>query len=175
MIVSNQARVLLPVASSLTLQFATTPFKGPNRNATFSNVLKNDVGFPEDRPITSLGKGCIRKLLIKDEHKRMGSNSGASEVKQHKWFANISWGLLRHMTPPIIPAESNGIDTVNFRTIRDSKSIDFEDRSDLIQGHAGDLNGTSTPGMQTPKELSDAKNPFNDFSSVTRDFVDAYA
>jgi len=157
-------------------QFATTPFKGPNRNATFSNVLKNEVGFPEDRPISSLGKSCIRKLLIKDEHKRMGSNSGASEVKQHKWFSNISWGLLRHMTPPIIPAESNGIDTVNFRTIRDSKSIDFGS-GDIIHGHAGldSANGSSTPGMQTPRELADAKNPFGEFNSVTRDFADAYA
>jgi protein-serine/threonine kinase len=107
----------------------------------------------------------------------MGSGSGASEVKQHKWFSNISWGLLRHMTPPIIPAESNGIDTVNFRTIRDSRSIDFES-GDVIHGHAGaatDLGGASTPGMQTPKELSNAKNPFGDFNSVTREFADAYA
>jgi protein-serine/threonine kinase len=46
-------------------------------------------------------KSAIRKLLIKDEHKRLGSNSGASEVKQHKWFATVNWGLLRHMTPPV--------------------------------------------------------------------------
>ncbi|ORY30015.1 kinase-like domain-containing protein, partial [Naematelia encephala] len=105
--------------------FATTPFKGPNRNATFANVLRNEVGFPETPPVTSLCKSAIRKLLIKDEHKRLGSSSGASEVKQHKWFSNLNWGLLRHTTPPIIPAESNGIDAINFRTMRDSKSVDF--------------------------------------------------
>ena len=33
-------------------QFATTPFKGPNRNATFANVLKNDVMFTDSIPIT---------------------------------------------------------------------------------------------------------------------------
>lgn len=107
----------------------------------------------------------------------MGSNSGASEVKQHKWFSNISWGLLRHMKPPIIPAESNGIDTINFRTMRDSKSIDFES-GDVIHGHAGlepGSTGANSPGMLTPKELTETKNPFNEFNSVTRDFVDAYA
>jgi hypothetical protein len=33
-------------------QFATTPFKGPNRNATFANVLKNEVTFPDSAPVT---------------------------------------------------------------------------------------------------------------------------
>ncbi|EJT51219.1 serine/threonine-protein kinase nrc-2 [Trichosporon asahii var. asahii CBS 2479] len=166
--------------------FATTPFKGPNRNATFSNVLKTDVTFPDDKHVSNNCKSLIKKLLIKDEHKRLGSSAGASEVKQSKWFTNISWGLLRHMTPPIIPAESNGIDTVNFRTIRDSKSIDFTSGAlmpdaqgeDIIQGHAGfPATAPGTPGMATPKELvpiADEKNPFNEFSSVTRDFIDGY-
>jgi protein-serine/threonine kinase len=34
------------------IQFATTPFKGPNRNATFANVLKNEVMFSESMPVT---------------------------------------------------------------------------------------------------------------------------
>lgn len=91
-------------------------------------------------------KSLIRKLLIKDEHKRLGSASGASEVKLHKWFTPINWGLLRHQIPPvstvieplrsmrshlvrilqISPQASNGVDTVNFRTMRDSKSLDFD-------------------------------------------------
>ena len=84
--------------------FATTPFKGSTRNATFANVLRNDVMFRDGTSISSQGKSLIRKLLIKDEHKRLGSQLGASEVKQHRWFAPVSWGLLRHKTPPIVPA-----------------------------------------------------------------------
>ncbi|WVO14175.1 hypothetical protein L204_101806 [Cryptococcus depauperatus] len=175
--------------------FATTPFKGPNRNATFANVMKNEVLFPESTPVSSNCKSCIRKLLIKDENKRMGSTSGASEVKQHKWFATISWGLLRNMTPPIIPEESNGIDAINFRPLRESKSIDFDrkDIVDMIHAKAGSPSvlGNNTPGMLTPNELTQShaaeaasggvadasikgydheKNPFEEFSSVTRDF-----
>lgn len=52
-------------------------------------------------------KSLIRKLLIKDEHKRLGSASGASEVKLHKWFASINWGLLRHQTPPVSCVNGN--------------------------------------------------------------------
>jgi hypothetical protein len=51
--------------------------------------------------LVSSGKDIMHKLLDKAEEKRLGSQSGASQVKQHKWFAKLSWGLLRHMTPPV--------------------------------------------------------------------------
>ena len=86
--------------------FATTPFKGKSRHDTFSNVLRCEPTFPEHPPLSSHGKACIRKLLTKNEHKRLGSQTGASEVKAHRWFAPISWGLLRHTTPPIVPLMS---------------------------------------------------------------------
>ncbi len=58
--------------------------------------------------ITSL-RGCARsackdiitRLLDKREWTRLGSKSGASEVKQHKWFAKMNWGLLRNTQPPV--------------------------------------------------------------------------
>ena len=89
----------------------------------------------------------------------------------------------------IIPAESNGIDAINFRTLRDSKSVDLERRDDIIHAQAGSpsiLTGSSTPGMLTPKEIVSASvpnddvpagydaeiNPLGEFSSVTRDVGD---
>ena len=89
--------------------FATTPFKGKSRHDTFSNVLRCEPTFPEHPPLSSHGKACIRKLLTKNEHKRLGSQTGASEVKAHRWFAPISWGLLRHTTPPIVPLMSKSV------------------------------------------------------------------
>lgn len=49
----------------------------------------------------SAGKDCVVRLLDKDDKTRLGSRSGASEVKQHKWFAKINWGLLRNTRPPV--------------------------------------------------------------------------
>ena len=110
----------------------------------------------------------------------------------------------------IIPAESNGIDAINFRTLRESKSVDFTSEpvgtsprsgkpvgmEDIIHAMAGSpsayIGGNSTPGMLTPKELTgqydatpsasttgdhtsgfeNEPNPFNEFSSVTRDVGD---
>ncbi|KAL7415542.1 kinase-like domain-containing protein [Mrakia frigida] len=162
--------------------FATTPFKGPNRNGTFANVLKHDVTFPDSPAVSNNCKSCIRKLLCKEEIRRLGSQSGASEVKQHKWFLPINWGLLRNERPPIVPATSNGVDAVNFRHLRDSKSLDFEDgpvsSSQLIRGVAGQPSSPGTPGFSTPKELGSPAekehNPFGEFTSVTKDYGESY-
>ena len=47
------------------------------------------------------GRDCVSRLLDKSERRRLGSKSGASEVKQHRWFAKINWGLLRNTRPPV--------------------------------------------------------------------------
>ncbi|KAJ1968441.1 serine/threonine protein kinase, AGC [Dispira parvispora] len=90
--------------------FGFTPFKGSNRQSTFRHVLKNEVAFPFSPPaqtVTTQAKGIIRRLLCKNEKKRLGSRAGASDVKCHPFFRDIKWALLRHMKPPIIPDRSD--------------------------------------------------------------------
>src|SRR6266702_4522475 len=53
------------------------------------------------RQFHSAGKDIISRLLDKEENTRLGSKTGASEVKQHKWFSKINWGLLRNTEPPV--------------------------------------------------------------------------
>ncbi|KAJ9633699.1 serine/threonine protein kinase, AGC [Knufia peltigerae] len=142
--------------------FGTTPFKGKNRNATFANILRDDVPFPDHGhvpQVSNLCKSVIRKLLIKDEVKRLGSRAGASDVKNHPFFRPITWALLRHMKPPMIPHQGRAIDTLNFRSVKDSGSVD-------IGGSAGRLKGVPLDsGMATPGgEIAD---PFLEFNSVT--------
>ncbi|KAF5388035.1 hypothetical protein D9615_000233 [Tricholomella constricta] len=83
--------------------YATTPFKGPERADTFSNIRLHPVSFRDSPKVSSAGKDCVTRLLDKNERTRLGSKSGASEVKQHKWFAKINWGLLRNQQPPVRP------------------------------------------------------------------------
>lgn len=83
--------------------FGITPFKGASRNQTFSNILKNDIQFPDYNQVSSSCKSLIKKLLIKDETKRLGSHSGASEIKSHAFFKNTQWALLRNQKPPMVP------------------------------------------------------------------------
>ncbi|KAF2216970.1 hypothetical protein CERZMDRAFT_64331 [Cercospora zeae-maydis SCOH1-5] len=152
--------------------FGTTPFKGKNRNATFANILRDEVPFPEGngaQNISNLCKSLIRKLLIKDELRRLGSRAGASDVKAHPFFRNTSWALLRHSKPPIIPNQGRGIDTVNFRNVKESQSIDLSGAGGANKGFgvsASKMKGVPLDsGLETPGgEIAD---PFEEFNSVT--------
>ncbi|KAI9728569.1 MAG: serine/threonine protein kinase, AGC [Cirrosporium novae-zelandiae] len=141
--------------------YGTTPFKGKNRNATFANILRDDVPFPDNPghdPISHLCKTLIRKLLIKDENRRLGSRAGASDVKAHPFFRQTQWALLRHMKPPMIPHQGGrAADTVNFRNVKESNDVDFT--SPRYKGVPLD-SGLATPG-------GDIADPFEEFNSVT--------
>lgn len=80
-------------------------------------------------------KDVITRLLQKDECRRLGSQSGASEVKQAKWFVKINWGLLRNMTPPIVPTTG----TMNSsRPLRESTSLQLEGARNTDDGLLAD-------------------------------------
>ena len=99
----------------------------------------------------------IKKLLIKDEGRRLGSRAGASDVKAHPFFRPTTWALLRHMKPPMVPHQGRGVDTLNFRNVKESESVDIS--AAKAKGVPLD-SGLATPGQDLP-------DPFMDFNSVT--------
>ena len=105
--------------------------------------------------VRSVCKSLIRKLLIKDENKRLGSRAGASDVKTHPFFKSTQWALLRHMRPPMIPVQGKGIDAVNFRTVKESQSVDI--------GAAKARGVNLGSGLDTPGE--NVVDPFEEFNS----------
>lgn len=111
----------------------------------------------------SLCKSLIRKLLIKDENRRLGARAGASDIKTHPFFRTTQWALIRHMKPPIVPHQGRGIDTVNFRNVKESESVDISGSRPMgeqtLKGVPLD-SGLATPGAETP-------DPFEEFNSVT--------
>ncbi|KFY41699.1 hypothetical protein V494_02839 [Pseudogymnoascus sp. VKM F-4513 (FW-928)] len=149
--------------------YGTTPFKGKNRNATFANILRDDVPFPEgsgNPQISNLCKSLIRKLLIKDENRRLGARAGASDVKTHPFFRTTQWALIRHMKPPMIPHQGRAIDTVNFRNVKESESVDITGRNQEALGANGLPKGVPLDsGLSTPGK--DVVDPFEEFNSVT--------
>ncbi|KAJ1565555.1 serine/threonine protein kinase, AGC [Nowakowskiella sp. JEL0078] len=118
------------------MMYGTTPFKGETRKITFENIVYQEVGFPDTPEVSTQCRNLVRKLLNKDENKRLGSKSGASEVKSHPCFKGLNWALLRNMSPPIVPVVKDEDDTSNFRNISDSIDLDL-DNDDL--GPRGDL------------------------------------
>lgn len=61
------------------------------------------------------------------------------------------------MKPPIIPHQGRGIDTLNFRNVKESQSVDIS--AAKAKGVPLD-SGLKTPGEEGP-------DPFEEFNSVT--------
>lgn len=64
-------------------------------------------------------KEVVVHLLEKSESNRLGSMTGASEVKAHKWFSKINWGLLRNTKPPV---------SMTFLSSREARVLRFRGR-----------------------------------------------
>ncbi|CAN7047193.1 unnamed protein product, partial [Brassica oleracea var. botrytis] len=88
------------------MMYGETPFKGKSKKETFRNVLVKEpefAGKPND--LTDL----IRRLLVKDSSRRLGSRRGAAEIKEHPFFAGVRWDLLTEvLRPPFIPLRDDG-------------------------------------------------------------------
>ncbi|XP_049850436.1 uncharacterized protein LOC126322605 [Schistocerca gregaria] len=133
--------------------YGITPFRGVNRYDTFSKIEKSQLKFP-DRQHSSVSKECknlIRKLLLHDPKKRLGSEHGATEIRAHPFFGKITWPLLLNMTPPLVPTLSGPQDTRYFsnRIVDDEK-----DAEDLEAIDASSL---------------EANHPFKSFTSLNRE------
>lgn len=139
--------------------YGTTPFKARDRKKTFSNVLKKEVKFPDTKHtkngnISSNTKNLIKKLLIKDENKRLGSKNGASDIKSHPFFKSISWALLRNTKPPMIPVlnKNGGKSTKKVSREFESKSTAYD---------------PITPKSTGKDSNENVDDPFHDFNSIS--------
>ncbi|WMV11791.1 hypothetical protein MTR67_005176 [Solanum verrucosum] len=112
--------------------YGRTPFRGKNRQKTFSNILNKDLTFPSSIPVSLAARQVIHSLLNRDPASRLGSNGGASEIKEHPFFRGIAWPLIRCMTPPPLdaPLQLIGKESGN-------KEIDWND--DGVLAHPLDL------------------------------------
>nr|AML78487.1 putative LOV domain-containing protein [Erythroxylum coca] len=112
--------------------YGRTPFRGKNRQRTFSNILHKDLTFPSSIPVSLTARQLINALLIRDPAMRLGSHSGASEIKQHPFFRGISWPLIRCMKPPPleVPLKLIGKDPK-------AKNVEWED--DGVLAHSMDM------------------------------------
>nr|AML78527.1 putative LOV domain-containing protein [Pandorina morum] len=91
------------------LLYGTTPFRGSRRDETFDNIIKSPLRFPSKPAISEEGRDLIDKLLVKDIGRRLGSRTGANEIKSHPWFKGVNWALLRNETPPYVPRRASKI------------------------------------------------------------------
>eukprot|EP00002_Diphylleia_rotans_P022114 TRINITY_DN4327_c0_g1_i3.p1 TRINITY_DN4327_c0_g1~~TRINITY_DN4327_c0_g1_i3.p1 ORF type:complete len:444 (+),score=76.13 TRINITY_DN4327_c0_g1_i3:67-1398(+) len=114
------------------MTFGKTPFRGVSRDETFSMITTRDVEFPRLTEASSECKNIIKKLLSKQMRRRLGSTFGASEIKDHPFYSDIKWALIRNMKAPIRPKISHPYDTSNFSYVEDSTPLEL-DRERLIE------------------------------------------
>ena len=80
------------------------PFYHSDRARMYRMIQTEAVRIP--RYISTKAKDLLLKLLEKDPSKRLGSRTGAQDVKNHPWCANIPWDqfLLKAVAPPFVPS-----------------------------------------------------------------------
>uniref|UniRef100_A0AAR2M3U7 non-specific serine/threonine protein kinase n=1 Tax=Pygocentrus nattereri TaxID=42514 RepID=A0AAR2M3U7_PYGNA len=78
-------------------------------------ILRCEPPFPS--LIGPVAQDLIRKLLVKDPHKRLGSGPrGAEDIKSHPFFKGLSWADLeqKKVVSPFKPELRNELDVGNF-------------------------------------------------------------
>lgn len=80
--------------------YGYTPFRGKTRQKTFANILHKDLKFPKSAHVSMAAMQLIQGLLHRDPEKRLGSCTGANEIKKHPFFRGVNWALVRSTKTP---------------------------------------------------------------------------
>lgn len=94
-----------PFRSEAALNFGLERGQQTKEKAIDFAIMEMEPEFPPERFESDAADLC-RKLLVKDEKKRLGYN-GCSEIMLHPYFKNINWEaiLSDKENPPFIPAK----------------------------------------------------------------------
>jgi len=117
--------------------YGATPFRGSNRDATFSSIKKDKIQFPQHKRggISKECKDLLKTLLLRDPKKRLGSSGGAEDIKDHPFFKGVKWQLVRNQNPPIIPQLKHALDTSYFRPVKDLSMKEVQEDESEIDVH----------------------------------------
>lgn len=126
------------------------PFYAKSPNEVLHNIIYRSPKIKRGLPETAVS--FIKKLLIKDQNKRLGGQGGgAKEVKAHVFLQDMDWELLarKRYPPPIKPTILHGsvpvtMDTSNFdTTFTDATLEDFGSDESITSSDIGYLNNFS--------------------------------
>ncbi|ONM08487.1 putative serine/threonine protein kinase IREH1 [Zea mays] len=143
------------------------PFNAEHPEAIFENIMNRKIPWPHVPEEMSFdAQDLIDRLLTEDPHQRLGAN-GASEVKQHPFFKDISWDTLARQKAAFVPSSDSAFDTSYF-TSRYSwnqsdeniyEAYELEDSSDN-----GSLSGSSSC-VSNQDDMGEDSTGLNEFES----------
>jgi len=99
------------------------PFYDENHFVIYQKILAGKIDWPKH--LDSVAKDLIKKLLVKDRTRRLGSmKGGAEDVKNHRFFYSLDWQdvYFKHLAPPIVPSITSEEDTSNFEDYTEEES-----------------------------------------------------
>jgi serine/threonine protein kinase len=100
------------------------PFVDEDPMGIYQKILSGKIVFP--KMFDKNAKALVKKLLTADLGKRFGNlKNGIDDIKQHKWFKDISWeDLLAKKIPATFkPTVKSENDTSNFDDYPDSEEV----------------------------------------------------
>nr|AML76826.1 putative LOV domain-containing protein [Cryptomeria japonica] len=114
--------------------YGYTPFRGKTRQKTFANILHKDIKFSKSAHVSVAAIHLIHGLLHRDPAKRLGSCTGANEIKKHPFFRDVNWALVRSTKPPKldVPMPTIGENVDNTKAM----SSDWSEREALLAMHS---------------------------------------
>ncbi|XP_068658324.1 probable serine/threonine protein kinase IREH1 [Aristolochia californica] len=144
------------------------PFNAEHPQQIFDNILNRKIPWPQvPEEMSPEAYDLIDKLLTEDPSQRLGAN-GASEVKQHLFFKDISWDTLARQKAAFVPASDSALDTSYFTSRYSWNPSDehvyavseYEDTSD-----ADSLSGSSSCVSNRQDEVGDECGGLAEFDS----------
>eukprot|EP00850_Spirogloea_muscicola_P007733 SM000040S14745 [mRNA] locus=s40:2849:8018:- [translate_table: standard] len=118
--------------------YGKTPFRGRNRQRTFTNILMKELIFPSTPQVSLGARQLVKALLTRDPAERLGARAGAAEIKAHPFFADLNWPLIRckassaRLDAPLVevPVKMIGVEAESRRSSAsgtDQEDLDWDD------------------------------------------------
>jgi serum/glucocorticoid-regulated kinase 2 len=92
------------------------PFYCENNEKMYELIMHAELRFPKKIAVSDVAKDLLKKLLIKKQNNRLGSQNGFADIKMHPFFSGFDFDALleKKLKPPFIPQLSGTLDVGNF-------------------------------------------------------------
>ena len=111
--------------------FGMPPFYSKNTEKMFDLITKAELKFPKKIEVSEDAKDLIKKLLIKNQDLRLGSEGGFETIKKHSFFKGFDFKALeeKKLEAPFIPVLRGSMDLSNFDSKYTSEDIAISESS----------------------------------------------
>lgn len=120
-----------------------SPFYADNTQQMYKNIAFGKVRFPKE-VLSQEGRSFVKGLLNRNPKHRLGALKDARELKEHPFFHDVDWNLLKakDIPPPFKPHLSSETDTSNFDPEFTSES------TSVLKKHMEMASTPLSPGIQ---------------------------